>query len=102
VAKEIVIDFRELAALIVRENKVTEGHWGIWVRFAIAGINAGPDKDHVMPAAVVPIQEIGIQRFDKPNNLTVDAAKIWGASTRGKAPKSTAGRSRVPKAKGKK
>ena len=81
-AKEIVIDFRELATLIIRENKVTEGHWGIWVQFAIGGINAGPDKDHLLPAAVVPIQNIGIQRFDEPNNLPVDAAKIWRTGAR--------------------
>ncbi len=28
------------------------------------------------PAAIVPVLKIGLQRFDAPNNLTVDAAKI--------------------------
>lgn len=84
-AKEIVIDFRELATMIIREHQIKEGLWGIWVRFGIGGANVGPDEASLVPAAVVPIQEIGIQRFDAPNGLTVDAANVWKVPSRARA-----------------
>jgi hypothetical protein len=102
-ANQISVDFKELAALLVRQNGIKEGHWGVWMRFGIAGSNAGPDADHLTPAALVPVQEIGIQRFDSPNNLTVDARKIWGVRDSAASPKKSAAvRKSAPKAKAKK
>jgi len=73
----ITIDYRDLATLIVRDKGIRNGYWGAFFRFGLAGANAGPDPESLVPAAIVGIQEVGIQRFDEPNNLTVDAAKVW-------------------------
>jgi len=43
----------------------------------VAGnIPTGPSEQALLPAAIVPVVKIGIQRFDKPSSLTVDATEI--------------------------
>lgn len=78
-------DLRELAALLVKEQDIQEGHWGIYVEFGLAAANVptGPEGPHgktVTPAAINLVQKMGIQKFAEPNSLTVDAAGS-GAST---------------------
>ncbi|MCJ7487934.1 MAG: hypothetical protein MUQ25_17450 [Candidatus Aminicenantes bacterium] len=75
--KTIEFSHKEVAEALVRFNNIHEGLWGISIRFGIQGANIGtsPGGD-LTPAAIVPILNIGLQRFEKPNNLTVDAAII--------------------------
>jgi len=73
---QIVFGFREVAEMFVKRENITEGHWGIFLRFGLGAVNApGPDGS-LLPTALVPVTELGIQRFPEPNNLTVDAAKV--------------------------
>jgi hypothetical protein len=73
----IEFDYKEVAEALVRYNNIKEGIWGIWIKFGIQGANIGQESTgSLTPAAIVPILKIGLQRFDKPNNLAVDAAKI--------------------------
>jgi len=75
----------EIAEILVKKQDIHEGYWGIFVKFGIGAANvpqkasadATPSEiPSILPAAIVPILELGIQRFDSPNSLTVDAAKI--------------------------
>ena len=68
-------DYKEIAEALIKKQGIHEGLWGIYMEFGIAGANAGPTEGTLLPAAVVPVVKVGIQRFDKPNNLTVDAAQ---------------------------
>lgn len=81
--KNYVFAHTELAEILVRKLDVREGHWGIYLEFALAAGNVptSPDATTVTPAAITFINKIGIQRFDAPTNLTVDAAKINPAKT---------------------
>ena len=47
-------------------------------RFATttANINTNPNEIVLVPAAIIPVTKIGIQRFEEMNNLTVDAAQV--------------------------
>lgn len=72
----IIFKYKELATLLVREAGVKEGHWGVFLRFGLAGANVGPNDDEIKPSAIVAVTEIGIQPFDGPNGLTVDAAEV--------------------------
>jgi hypothetical protein len=36
----------------------------------------GPTGADIMPAAIIPVLEIGIQKFDKVSNIALDAAKV--------------------------
>ncbi len=69
---------REVAEALIRKQGIHEGLWGIYMEFGIgaANINSGPSEEALVPAAIVPVVKMGIQRFDKPNTLTVDAAQI--------------------------
>lgn len=73
------IDFKEMTELLIRHSSVHEGHWGIFIEFGLGAANvnvAPPPEERVLPAAIVPVQKIGIQRFDQPNPLTLDAAVV--------------------------
>lgn len=76
--KTIVFSFKEIAEVLIREANLHEGLWGLLVKFGITGANIGsaPEKDDLRPSAIVPILELGIQRFDEPSNLTVDASVV--------------------------
>ena len=67
---------QELAEILVKQQGIHEGVWGIYVRCALGAMNVGSTDADLQPAAIVPVVEIGIQTFEKENNLTVDAAKV--------------------------
>ena len=96
-AKQIGFSYQELAELMVRPAGVKEGLWGIYLKFGIAGANVGQTPDDVAPAAIVPVVEIGLQRFEEPSRLTVDAAEIAGAHA-AKSVKSSGRGARTPTA----
>lgn len=76
-AQLIKFSYRELAELMVRKQGIKEGLWGIYVRFGIGGMNIGDSPESLVPAAVVALTEMGLQRFAEPSALTIDAATIW-------------------------
>ncbi|MCA1728229.1 MAG: hypothetical protein LC751_02095 [Actinobacteria bacterium] len=78
---QIFFSYREVAEALVKQEGIHEGWWGVYLEFGLtaANINAAPDAD-VTPAAIIPIQRIGLQRFEEANNLTVDAAEVNPAS----------------------
>ncbi len=67
---------QELAEILIKHKDIHEGLWGIYVEFGIGATNIGQGPDDLLPAAVVPILKLGLQRFSEPNNLTADAAKV--------------------------
>lgn len=74
---QIIFTYKEIAEALVKKEGIREGLWGVYLEFGIAAanINAAPDAD-VTPAAIVPVQRIGLQRFQEANSLTVDAAEV--------------------------
>jgi len=76
---------KELAALLVKQAGVHEGHWGLLVEFGLGAANipiAGSDGGFTLkPAAIIPVNSIGILKFDEPTPLTVDAAQVNPVST---------------------
>lgn len=80
--KNYLWDYKELATMLVKDAGVHEGFWGIYLEFTLQGANVPTmaDPNTLLPAAVVFVQRVGLQRFDKPNNLTVDAANVNPAS----------------------
>ena len=74
--KQYSFSYKELAELMVGELGLSDGLWGVQVKFGIAAANIGEGADSLRPAAIVPVMEIGLQRFDEPSGLTVDAAEV--------------------------
>ena len=67
---------QELAEILIKHKNIHEGLWGIYVEFGIGATNIGQGPNDMLPAAIVPIVKLGLQRFPEPNNLTVDAAIV--------------------------
>jgi hypothetical protein len=77
-AKNYLFTYKEIAEALVKAQDIHEGLWAVYVEFGLAAGNipAGPTDNTVVPAAVVPILKMGIQRAEQPNALTVDAAEV--------------------------
>jgi hypothetical protein len=85
--RQIIFSYKELAEMMVRQGGITDGLWGIYIKFGITAANVGEGPESLRPAAIVPVMEIGLQKFDEPTNLSVDAAELHRA---GKAKKTSA------------
>lgn len=67
----------ELAEILLKHLDIHDGLWGIYIEFGLVAANVptGPDTKAVLPAAINLVNKIGVQRFDTPNSLSVDAAQ---------------------------
>ena len=77
--RPILVNYKDLAALMIRQQGLHEGFWGIFVRFGLRATNMQVQHEHgtnLMPAAILPLMEIGIQPFEEENDLTVNAAVV--------------------------
>ena len=81
-ARQYIFPHKEVAEALVKQQDIHEGLWGLYIEFGIGAANIGVtlEGEDVIPAAIVPIQRMGIQRFDEPSNLIVDAAEVNPAS----------------------
>ena len=73
---QIIFTYQEIVEALIKKHGLHEGIWGIYVRFGLKGANVGENDSSLRPSAIIPILEIGLQKFDKENILSVDAAKI--------------------------
>jgi len=69
----IIYSFKEIAELMVKDRGLTEGYWGIYVKFGIKAANTGESASDIRPTALVPVLELGLQKFEELTNLSVDA-----------------------------
>ncbi len=67
---------KEIVTALLKQQGIHEGLWSLAVRFGIQAMNVGTGPDDLLPAAIVPVGGIGIQKAEAPNNLTVDAAVV--------------------------
>jgi hypothetical protein len=77
--KTYTLTLTEIAELLIKKLDIHEGLWGAYIEFGLAAANVpiGPEvKGAIAPAVIGVLHKFGIQRFDSPNNLTVDAAKV--------------------------
>ena len=79
--KPHLMDFKKLAELLVKEEGIHDGFWGVCVRFGLKATNFNFQQPEgggttLLPTALIPILEIGIQPFPEANTLTVDASTV--------------------------
>lgn len=67
---------QELAALMLKEQKIHEGLYELSVEIQIAVGAVGPDADNVLPGAVLGVKSAGLRKVDKSNPLSVDASQV--------------------------
>ena len=73
---QITFSHKELAELLVKHQGIHDGFWGLYVKFGLQAMNIGADEASLVPAAVVPLLAVGLQKSDAENALSVDAAKV--------------------------
>ncbi len=76
--RQIAFSYQEIAELLVKQQGIHEGLWGIFVEFGIGAANVSPTPDGAaVPTAIVPIQRMGIIKADQEiPGITVDAAVV--------------------------
>ncbi len=74
----ILFSYKEIVECLIKEKSIHDGIWGISIRFefGVANVATPSEEDVFMPAAIVPIAEIGIERVEEESNLTVNAALV--------------------------
>ncbi len=77
-AQNYIFSFQEIAEALIKRQDIHEGLWGIYFEFGLTAANLGkePMSKDLVPAAIIPVVKVGIQRFKAENNLTVDASKV--------------------------
>lgn len=78
----ILLELRDVTAALLRDRKITKGHWFLAVQFGLAAtyVPAGPNGAG-LPAAIVPVQKIGLRESETPTDVTVDAAQLAAQAT---------------------
>jgi len=67
---------KEIVEMLIMKQGFHEGLWVMYVEFGLGALNAGPSDDQLLPAAIISVMKIGLQKGEKENSLTVDAAKV--------------------------
>ena len=73
--ERFIFSFKEIAELMARQLNLTEGVWGLYVRFGITAANVGAGPEDLKPTALVPVMEIGLQKMDEESALTVNIGR---------------------------
>jgi len=74
--QQLKFNHKEVAAALIKAHDIHDGIWGLYINFGIRGMNVGASDDDLQPTALVPVLSIGLQQFEKVNNLSVDAAVV--------------------------
>ena len=73
---QYLFSFKEIVTALVKAQGLHEGIWGLFVNFGLNAQNIGPNENELRPAAMMPILGMGLQKFEKESNLSVDAKKV--------------------------
>ena len=76
--ERILFSYKDIVECLIKEKDIHEGIWGISIGFEFGAANVAKrdEPDSFMPAAIIPIADIGIERVDEESNLTVNAALV--------------------------
>jgi hypothetical protein len=88
----ILLEVRDVTAALLRDRGITSGHWALAVEFGLAATYIaakGTTEGTVtsLPAAIVPVQKIGLRQHDEPTNATVDASELSARRVKAKPKK---------------
>jgi hypothetical protein len=75
-ATQIVFKHAEIVEMLIKKQEIHEGIWGLFIKFGLNASNVGATETEVMPAAILGVLEIGLQKFDKESNIALNAAKV--------------------------
>jgi hypothetical protein len=76
--KYYTFSYQDIVKLLVKQEGIHEGLWSLRVELGLAAVNVNQSEGSldIIPAALIPIKNIGIQQGMELNALTVDAAVV--------------------------
>jgi hypothetical protein len=81
---QIVFSHKEVVEALIKQHGIHEGRWMLLMQFGIQAMNVGQGSpQNLVPAAMVPVVAIGLQKTDQVTNLSVDAAEVNPAPEQG-------------------
>jgi hypothetical protein len=78
----INFEYKEITEALIKHQGIHEGLWSLIIQFGLqtANINVKTEQDEskevLVPGVIIPLLKMGIQKHDKPNPFTVDAAEV--------------------------
>lgn len=81
------LTLKELAELLVKHYRLTEGKFDLLVEFQFAAGQFGPDPSHLSPAMMVGVSKLGLIPSPQDGPLTIDAAVVNPKRSSRKNPK---------------
>ena len=77
-ADQYNFSYKEIVEALVKKQGLYEGLWALRVEFGLSAANIKTVEGSLdgMPAAIIPVVKLGIQRSSELNNLSVDAAVV--------------------------
>lgn len=73
---QYAFSLKEVATALIKQQGLREGTWGIYAEFGLAAGNIKDPAGQALPAAIIPIVKLGLQRFEADHPLAVDAAAV--------------------------
>lgn len=70
-----LFDYKEVAEALIKHQGIHEGLWHIAIEFGFLAHNIKTPNGFA-PAAILPVQKIGLVRTPDASNMTVDAAEV--------------------------
>ncbi|MDO9272317.1 MAG: hypothetical protein Q7T94_04805 [Rugosibacter sp.] len=70
------LSMRDLASVLVKHYGLTEGTYDLVVEFQIGTGAVGPDKDNLVPGAMIGVSRVGLVPTTEQGPNTVDAALL--------------------------
>jgi hypothetical protein len=67
---------KEVVEALIKKQGLHEGIWQLSVEFGIAAANIPTGQDQVSPAAIIPINKIGLLKVEVESSIATDAAKV--------------------------
>jgi hypothetical protein len=83
--KQITFSHKEVVEALVKFNGLHQGLWGLYMEFGLGAANVQPPGEpDTIPAAILPVRKIGLQKVESLDSLSVDAAAVNPASSNSK------------------
>lgn len=70
------LSMRDLAVVLVKHYGLTEGKYDLMVEFQIGTGPMGPDKDSLVPGAMIGLSRVGLLPVAKLSPNTIDASQV--------------------------
>jgi len=73
---QVIFSHKEVVEALIKHHGIHKGIWTLLVQFGIQGVNVGLGGPNPLPAAVVPVVALGLQKTSQINSMSVDAAEV--------------------------